>query len=226
MWRVAVAVTTSIEISVVFIDLLDLLRCINVHENTWLVASFKAVTNRFVLEGTLGCPICSAEYPIRNGLIDFSAEIPRGNARRSVAVRDREDLATRAGAFLNVTEPGATVVLGGTWADAALELSLMTEARVFALNPEGGAEESETVGLLLVGSEIPVAPGSVLGVALDASFPAEIVPSAVKAVRPGGRIVGPIEIPPPSELAVLARDEAYWVAQKAPEVVKLSRAGR
>lgn len=228
MWRVAVAVTTSIEISVVFIDLLDLLRCINVHENTWLVASFKAVTNRFVLEGTLGCPICSAEYPIRNGVIDFSAgaEIPRGNAKRSVAVRDWEDLATRAGAFLNVTEPGATVVLGGTWADAALELSLMTEARVFALNPEGGAEESETVGLLLVGSEIPVAPGSVLGVALDASFPAEIVLSAVKAVRPGGRIVGPIEIPPPSELAVLARDEAYWVAQKAPEVIKLSRAGR
>ena len=150
-----------------FIELLDLLRCINPHEDTWLVASFKAVTNRFVLEGTLGCPICSAEYPIRNGVADFrtGAEIPRRNTKRSAATRDREELATRAGAFLNVTEPGATVVLGGRWADAALELSLMTEARVLALNPDGGAEESETVGLLRVGSEIPVAPGSVLGVA-------------------------------------------------------------
>jgi hypothetical protein len=212
----------------VFIELLDLLRCINPHEDTWLVASFKAVTNRFVMEGTLGCPTCSAEYSIRNGISDFRAgtPMPRRNAGRSAAVRDREDLATRAGAFLNVTEPGATVVLGGRWADGALELSLMTEARVLALNPNDGAEESETVGLLLVGSEIPVAAGSVLGVAVDASFPAEIVASAVKAVRAGGRIVGPVEIPPPSELAVLAQDEDYWVAEKAPDVIKLSRAGR
>jgi uncharacterized protein YbaR (Trm112 family) len=212
----------------VFIELLDLFRCINPHEDTWLVASLTAVTNRFVLEGTLGCPICGAEYPIRNGVADFSAgaEIPRRKATGPAANEDREELATRAGAFLNVTEPGATVVLGGRWADAALELSLMTEARVLAINPEGRAEESETVGLLLVGSEIPVAPGSVLGVAVDASFPAGIVASAVKAVRPGGRIVGPAEIPPPSELTVLAQDEDYWVAQKAPEVIKLSRAGR
>jgi hypothetical protein len=212
----------------VFIELLDLFRCINPHEDTWLVASFKVVTNRFVVEGTLGCPVCSAEYPIVNGIADFGAlhEMPRRKAERPAAIRDREELATRAGAFLNVTEPGATVVLGGTWADAALELSVMSEARVLAINPKAGAEESETVGLLLVGSEIPVALGSVLGVALDASFPVEAVESAVKAVRPGGRIVGPAEIPPPSELAVLARDEDYWVAQKAPEVIKLSRAGR
>jgi uncharacterized protein YbaR (Trm112 family) len=212
---------------VVFIELLDLLRCINEHEDTWLVASFKDVTNRFVVEGTLGCPICSAEYPIVNGIADFSAGLEhRREGERPAGIHDREDLATRAGAFLNVTEPGATVVLGGTWADAALELSLLTEARVLALNPKAGAEESETVGLLRVGSGIPVAPGAVLGVALDASFPAETVASAVKAVRPGGRIVGPIEIPPPGELALLAQDEVYWVAQKAPEVIKLSRAGR
>ncbi|HZD85913.1 MAG TPA: hypothetical protein VE052_08365 [Gemmatimonadaceae bacterium] len=213
-----------------FIELLDQLRCINPHEATWLVASFKSVTNRFVMEGTLGCPNCSAEYPIRNGIADFTVGLevprPRREAERRTAIHDREELATRAGAFLNVTEPGATVVLGGAWADAALELSVMTEARVLAINPKAGAEESEAVGLLLVGSEIPVAPGSLLGVALDASFPAETVASAVRAVRAGGRIVGPVEIPPPSELAVLARDGDYWVAQKAPEVIKLSRAGR
>ena len=211
-----------------FIELLDQLRCINPHEATWLVASFKSVTNRFVVEGTLGCPICSAEYPIVTGIADFSAglELPRHKDERPAAIHDREELATRAGAFLNVTEPGATVVLGGAWADAALELSLMTEARVLAINPKAGAEESETVGLLLVGSQIPVAPASVLGVAHDALFPVETVSSVVKAGRPGGRIVGPSEIPPPSELAVLAQDEDYWVAQKAPEVITLSRAGR
>jgi hypothetical protein len=212
----------------VFIELLDLLRCTNAHEDTWLVASFKAVSNRFVVEGTLGCPTCSAKYTITSGIADFRSgtDSSRGAQWLSLTTLEREHLATRAGAFLNVTEPGATVVMGGSWAAAAQELSVMTEARVFALNPEKGVEESETVGLLRVGTEIPVAPGSVTGVALDSSFPAEILASAVKVVRPGGRIVGPTEIPPPSELLVLAHDESYWVAEKAPEVIKLSRAGR
>ena len=211
-----------------FIELLDLLRCINAHEDTWLVASFKTVSNRFVLDGTLGCPACSAKYPITTGVADFTAgaDLSRRKTGRWATTLEREELATRAGAFLDATEAGATVVLGGSWASAAQELSLMTEGRVLALNPESGVEESETVGLLLVGSEIPVAPGSVLGVALDASFPAGIVASAVKAVRAGGRIVGPAQIPPPSELVVLARNEDYWVARKAPEMIKLSRAGR
>ena len=211
-----------------FIELLDLLRCINAHEDTWLVASFKTVSSRFVLDGTLGCPTCSAKYAITTGIADFSggAELPRRKAGQRASTLEREELATRAGAFLNVTEPGATVVLGGSWGSAAQELSLMSEVRVFALNPESGVEESETVGLLLVGSDIPVAPGSVLGVAIDSSFPPGILASAVKAIRPGGRIVGPTEIPPPPDLLVLAHDENYWVAEKAPEVIKLSRADR
>lgn len=211
-----------------FIELIDLFRCINAHEDTWLVASFKTVSSRFVIDGTLGCPICSAKYPITAGVADFTAgaELPRRTAGQAAATLEREELATRAGAFLNATEPGATVVLGGRWASGAQELSLIAESRVLALNAQSGVEESETVGLLLAGSDIPVAPGSVLGVALDASFPVGILASAVKAVRPGGRIVGPTEMPPPAGLTVLAHDENYWVAEKAPEVIKLSRAGR
>jgi hypothetical protein len=212
----------------VFIELLDLLRCIDAHDDTWLVASFSAVSNRFVLEGTLGCPTCSAKYSITAGIADFSAgaDLPSRSGKHWASTLEREELAARAGAFLNATEPGATIVLGGTWASAAQELSLMSEVRVLALNPPSGVEESETVGLLLVDSHIPVAPGSVLGVALDSSFPPAIIASAVKAVRPGGRIVGPTEIPPPPDLLVLAHDDNYWVAEKAPEVIKLSRAGR
>lgn len=208
-----------------FIELLDLLRCINPHEDTWLVASLKAVSSRFVLDGTLGCPTCSAKYSITTGVADFSAgaELPRHKSGEWATTLERQELATRAGAFLNVTEPGATVVLGGSWASAAQELSLMSEVRVLALNAESGVEESETVGLLLVGSVIPVAPGSVLGVAIDSSFPPEILASAVKAVRPGGRILGPVEIPATPDLLVLAHDEEYWVAEKAAEMISLQR---
>jgi uncharacterized protein YbaR (Trm112 family) len=212
----------------VFIELIDQLRCINAHEDTWLVASFKTVSNRFVLEGSLGCPSCSAQYPIGEGIADFSAGLALRSceAERAAASHNREEHATRAGAYLDATEPGATIVLGGIWAYAAEELSQMAEVRVLALNAPAGVKESERVGLVHVGSEIPVAPGSVLGVAFDAWFPAKLIASAIRAVRPGGRIVGPVTIPAPAELSVLAHDENYWVAQKAPEVVKLSRASR
>jgi hypothetical protein len=212
----------------VFIELIDLLRCVNPHDETWLVASFNKVSNRFVEEGKLGCPSCSSAYWIRGGLADFSGEmvLPECEEERAAAGHRREELATRAGAYLDATEPGATIVLGGLWACAAQELSEMAEVRVLALNGPSEVKESETVGLVRVGSEIPLAAGSVLGVALDAWFPAKIVESAVRVVRPGGRIVGPASFNTPSGLSVLAHDDKYWVAQKGPEVITLSRANR
>jgi hypothetical protein len=211
----------------VFIEMLDLLRCINAHEDTWLVASLKAISNRFVLDGTLGCPVCHAEYSIRAGIADFrqaGGAIPTPPEHLPLSF-SREELATRMGAFLNATEPGATLVLGGSWAEAAQEVSVMTETRVLALNPGSAVEESETVGLLRVSREIPLAPGSVLGVALDETFAPEVLVSAIKMVRPGGRIVGPASIPPPEGLSVLARDDRQWVGEKAAEMVPLRRAG-
>jgi len=208
----------------VFIEMLDLLRCINSHEDTWLVASLKAISNRIVLDGTLGCPVCHAEYPIRGGVADFrQGEGARPLPEHVPLSFSREELAIRMGAFLNATEPGATLVLGGSWAEAAQEVSVMTETRVLALNPGSAVEESETVGLLRVSREIPLAAASVLGVALDETFPPEILPSAIKVVRPGGRIVGPKSITPPSDLAILARDERLWVGAKAEEMIPLRR---
>lgn len=211
-----------------FIELLDLLRCPKPHHDTWLVASFRTVSNRFVETGTLGCPVCSAQYPIVDGIADFSGGVtsPSCEQSRSDAGHGREELATRAGAFLDATEPGAVVVLGGVWAYAAEELSSLSEARVLALNPEPGVKETATVGLVRVAAEIPLAADSCLGVAVDAWFNSAIVEAAVRVVRPGGRIVGPGAIPPPAELAVLAQDAEYWVARKTPSLIPLRKASR
>lgn len=209
-----------------FIEMLDLLRCVNAHEETWLVASLNAVSDRFVLAGILGCPVCHAEYPIRKGIADFR----QGGSSAPPAVdrhpsdESRDELATRVGAFLNATEPGSTVVLGGSWADAAHQLAVMTDMRVLALNSRAGIEESERVGLLQIRNQIPLAPASVVGVALDAGFAAGTIASALKVVRPGGRIVGPAAIAAPPEISVLARDERYWVAEKPAEIISLRRA--
>jgi uncharacterized protein YbaR (Trm112 family) len=212
----------------VFIELLDLLRCPKPHDETWLVASFNNVSNRFVESGTLGCPICSAQYPIENGVADFSGGLssPSRDAQRSAASHNREELATRAGAFLDATEPGATVVLGGAWAHAAEVLSSLAEVRVIALNPEGDVKESASVGLVRVAAEIPLAADSCLGVAIDAWFNSAIVGAALRVVRPGGRVVGPSTMPPPPELAVLAQDADYWVARKTPSLIPLRKASR
>jgi hypothetical protein len=212
----------------VFIELIDLLRCTKPHDETWLVAAFSAVSNRFVVEGKLGCPICSAEYWIRDGVGDFTGGVtlPAYDDERGATGHSREELATRAGAYLDATEPGATVVLGGLWAYAAQELSAMSDVRVFALNAPDDVKESERVGLLRVASEIPLAAGSVLGVALDAWFPEGIVESAMRVVRPRGRVVGPASLAVPSGLTVLAHDDKYWVAEKPPEVIPIRRASR
>jgi len=100
----------------------------------------------------------------------------------------------------------------------------MTETRVLVLNPAKEVDESETVGLLRVSREIPLAAGSALGVAVDASFPPEIISSAVKVVRPGGRILAPTSMTPPAGAAILARDERFWVAEKPAEMIPLRRA--
>lgn len=211
-----------------FIELIDLLRCTRQHDETWLVAAFNTVSNRFVHEGKLGCPICSAEYWIRDGVGDFTGGVtlPACDDERGATGHSREELATRAGAYLDATEPGATVVLGGLWAYAAQELSEMSDVRVFALNAPSEVQESERVGLLRVASEIPLATGSVLGVALDAWFPEGIAESAVRVVRPRGRVVGPAGLAVPSGLTVLAHDDKYWVAEKPPEVIPIRRASR
>lgn len=209
-----------------FIEMIDLLRCVNAHDDTWLVASFREIANRFVIDGTLGCPSCSAEYEIRNGVADFTLgeSIRSCDEERAAVGHQREELATRAGAFLDVTQPGATIVLGGLWAYAAEELSEMADVRVIALNAPEEVKESERVSLVRVAGRIPLAANAVQGVALDAWFPRSITDEALRVVRPGGRMVGPAAFTASDQATVLAHDENYWVAEKPAEVIALRRA--
>jgi hypothetical protein len=208
-----------------FIEQLDLLRCVNAHEDTWLVASFRAVRNRFVEEATLGCPKCSAKYEIAGGVADFTLgeSVPSCDDERAAASHLREELATRAGAYLDATRPGTTIVLAGLWAYAAQELADLADVRVIALNAPNTVKESERVGLVRVGKRIPLAPNSVDGLALDAWFPTTLVDAAMRVAKPQGRIVGPASFAPPTDSIVLAHDDTYWVAEKPGEMIPIRR---
>lgn len=205
--------------------MIDLLRCVNAHDDTWLVASFREIANRIVTRGTLGCPVCGAEYEITDGVVDFTRgeSIAQYEAERAVASHRREELATRAGAYLDVTQPGATIVLGGLWAYAAQDLANMADVRVIALDAPRDVTESERVGLVRISDRIPLATNSAHGVAIDAWFKRATVEAATRVTRPVGRIVGPTLLPPPEGAVVLAHDEHYWVAEKTPEMVSLKR---
>ena len=45
-------------------EMVDTLRCLSVHEESWLVAAADETEGRHIMRGLLGCPVCHARYPI------------------------------------------------------------------------------------------------------------------------------------------------------------------
>jgi uncharacterized protein YbaR (Trm112 family) len=203
-----------------FIELIDLLRCPVEHEESWLVAAFTRMDGRFVIEGKLGCPVCSASYPITDGIARFSPAIPRtALAHDAVSADD----VIRAAAMLGLTRAGMTVVLEGR--DAALAPSVveMSGARVIAVNAESPIPETEGVAAVTATGRLPVATGSVDGLLLGADAGSSMA-EAARILRRGGRIVAPASIQVAAgAFRQLARDERNVVLESVGELVKLSR---
>lgn len=214
-----------------FIELVEALRCPADHADSWLVASIASRDGRFIVEGTLGCPICFREYPIVAGVARFVDDRADHDVTRSIeAVRDTDrgsaagpDEAIRIAAFLALGD-GQTIAIAGDWARTAVQLSQLLSVRVYALNPVGAIEQGEAVGVIQSDQGLPFGPRSLSGVALDARTASERdVASAVRALVPGGRLVAPVTASVPAEVVVLARDSALWVAEKTRELVRLGR---
>jgi uncharacterized protein YbaR (Trm112 family) len=213
----------------VFIPLVDILRCVNAHEETWLVASIERSENRFIVEGTLGCPICLAEYPIRDGVVFFAER-----ARTESDAQPSESEAVRLAAALNLTEPRMTAVLHGKWGTHAHILRGIAPAQVILLNPPLGVASGDGVSLI-VSDAVPFAQRSVDAAAFDASVSLETSDSTLvalqRSLRQNGRMLADGALVLPDGLTELARDDDVWVAQLdvAPSIsspVPLQRRGR
>ncbi len=116
------------------------------------------------------------------------------------------------------------LALAGEWAPNAQEIADMVGARVFAVNATVPLCESEGVALVQSRDAMPFAPRSLAGVALDAanSSPA-MVASALRALRPGGRLVVPASVALPPDVTILASDDLIVVAEKRGDLVSLGR---
>ena len=208
-----------------FVELIDTLRCPVRHANTadsWLVAAAAETVDRHIVRGTLGCPVCHAEFDIRHGDVWFGVEEPA-----AAFVVPSDDDVTRLAALLAVDDRGGLYILDGAWGAMAAAVSGYSSAAHFMLlSPPLGCEAEGT--LRGAGDLVPVAAGVARGIALD-RHAAALAESAARALVANGRLIAPAATPVPPGITVLARDEQHWVGEhnaQGSHPIPLRRAGR
>lgn len=201
------------------IELVEVLRCPRPHEDAWLVAQMRELRDREIVHGTLGCPVCFAEYPVVDGVARLRPDDPPPVPAMHL------DEAMRVAALLDLSEPGSYALLAGAWGALAPTVAAVTDVRVLALNAPGIAGGTGAWGLWAPDGSLPLARGTARGIALDDRH-AGLAPIAVRALRAGGRLVAPVATPVPADVRELARDATWWVAarESAPRLVGLRRA--
>jgi uncharacterized protein YbaR (Trm112 family) len=195
-----------------YIELVDSLRCLTPHEDSWLVAAVSRMEGRHIVDGVLGCPVCRREYPVRDGVGWFADGDPRPAPLAPTADAERVG---RAAALLGLTDPGGIVVIGGAWTECADALAEMGSAHVVVLDAAPSAASPQEVSALRIADRLPFAIGGVRAVALGADVARPpLFESAVAVLRPRGRLVGPAAAAVPDGMVELARDSADWVAER------------
>jgi hypothetical protein len=193
-----------------FIELVDALRCPVPHEESWLVAAASRMVFRHIVEGTLGCPVCRAEYPVTRGVVDFR----RGAHAALPANAPADDAqATRLAAFLDLTDRTGFAVLLGAWSVHAPALRAQVETPLVVVDPPEGTEGEPGISVLRCDGVLPLAAGAARGVAIDEGTD-ERIASAVRTTRPKGRIVASSSVALPNGVTELARDGTTWVAER------------
>jgi hypothetical protein len=194
------------------IELVDALRCVEPHEDSWLVASFDRMEGRTVVAGTLGCPVCGAEYPIVEGEAWFGAR-PGASMPAATPPPDDPEETMRLAALLGLVGTGGTVLLGGGWAALGAALVQLVQVRALLLDPPAGVVAGEGSGVVRTDGRVPIAAGALRGAALDEAT-APLAPAVVGCLGPKGRLVAPAGVPLPPGVGALARDARHWVAEK------------
>ncbi len=195
-----------------FVEIVDALRCPRAHEESWLVLAARRTEDRHVLEGTLGCPVCRAEYAIHDGIADFSD--PTASDRTIVGAVMTLPPADHLAAMLNLGDALGFAVLIGAWgvpADALVEI--VDAPPLLLVEPPAGVAMGPGLSGIRAGAVLPLATGAARAVATDAVDAARVA-DAARVTRAGGRMVAPAESPVPEGVRELARDDVVWVGER------------
>ena len=197
-----------------FVEIVDALRCPRPHEESWLVLAARRTDDRHVVEGTLGCPVCHAEYQIHDGIADFSGSTAREHTTAATvgALAPADHLA----AMLDLGDTLGFVVLIGAWGTRAHALlDLLDVPPLLLVDPPQRVAMGHGLSGIHAGRTLPLATGAARAVATDGADPASVA-EAARVTRVGGRVVAPAESQVPQGVRELARDGAVWVGDRLP----------
>jgi uncharacterized protein YbaR (Trm112 family) len=207
----------------VFVELIESLRCPRAHEESALIASASRTVDRHIVDGLLGCPVCDAEFPITDGVARFDTP-PLVTAFEA----PDPDVAMRLAAFLELTDARGFALLCGRWAVHAGLMRQMTDTPLVLVNHSIAAPVLEVAGAIRART-IPFVESSARALALDEVSTPDVVASGVRAVKPGGRVLGAATMAVPAGVSEVARDDRVWVGEKiaapgaAPRLVSIKR---
>ena len=210
------------------VDVIELLRCPRPHAQSPLITVADRRDGDNLLDATLGCVVCGAEYMLRDGVAQF------GGGFASAASSPPSDTPAdplRLAALLGLSDVTTRGALCGALASACDAIEAMTGARCVAINPIAGSTSSSASSpsdaiVLDLHALIPLPNASLQGLAVDAAHQA-LLADATRVVRRGGRVVGPVSVAIPEGCRELVRDDAEWVAEvetTSSEPVRISRA--
>jgi hypothetical protein len=152
----------------------------------------------------LGCPVCSAEYRIRDGVVWF------GDAPAAEDETPSPAEALRLAAALDLTDARMTAILHGSWGAHASILRGLSPAHMLLVNPPTSVSSGD--GISIVRAPVaPVAGAWADAAALDRADGA-MGESIRAALRGGGRLLARADADVPVGFSELARDADVWVA--------------
>lgn len=202
-----------------FVELIEQLRCPREHQETALVVATSHTVERFISVGVLGCPSCGAEFRIDAGVAHFATPA-RPTQRQPLSA----DVAMRLAAFLDLTDSHGFALFSGGWCSQLDGIQKLTDTPIVLVNPAPGVG-GQPAGVLLCGDAVPIAPGSMRAATVDGELSQSLRASVVRAVRAGGRVVGPAPLPVPDGVRELDRDGELWVGERE-GTVRLVSLGR
>src|SRR6476646_9103061 len=132
---------------------------------------------RFVIEGKLGCPVCSASFPISGGVADLR-ESRDASLLSSGAGEEDEDAALRVAAMLGLSRAGSVAVVSGMPGSIAGIVAEMASVCVVGTNSTSLSSEHENVAMIRSSNRLPFASGSIDAVMLGATASSDEVEDA------------------------------------------------
>ena len=196
------------------VALVELFRCPVAHRDSCLVATADRTEARVILDGMLGCPVCGAEYAIRDGVTYFSGQ---GISPPAPAENYDAEAAMRIAALLNATGASATIALVGSPLLLARAVQSIVLTRCVVINAPDAFAAAETLqthdmpmAIVRSDSALPLVPDAFTGIYVPWDEP----DAYMRALRAKGRLIARVDRAVPSDILELARDATHWVGER------------